>query len=77
MSTLIVIEGQLVAASLPIGIQATGEWGEKLFPLFQSEKFVSARKVLFDCSHGELSNNWQRSGLSKPHSQKKYMQIDP
>ena len=30
---------------------------EKLFPLFQSEKFMSVRKVLFDCSHGELSNS--------------------
>ena len=32
---------------------------EKLFSLFPSEKFVSVRKVLFDCSHGELSIRWR------------------
>ena len=54
--------GQPGAASLPIEIQATDKWTKKLFQLkifqlFKSVKFVSARKLSFDCSYWELLNS--------------------
>ena len=43
--------------------------GEKTIQLFKSVKFVSARKVIFDCSYGELSNSVRLGALLAPHPQ--------